>query len=54
MKEEQLKPIPEENLKELNLPKKIEEETKTQEKQTTINSLPSWSIEPPIEIKRGK
>ena len=38
--------------------KKIEqvskkEENKNQVKYETIKSLPSWSIEPPLEIKRG-
>lgn len=56
MNEEQLKPINEQEneLKEIALPKQISEEPKKTEVQSaTINSLPSWSIEPPVEIKRG-
>ncbi len=52
---EELKPITEKQnpeLKEINLPKPISKPTQT-ENQKTINSLPTWSIEPPVEIKRG-
>lgn len=57
MNEEQLIPIKteEKDIKPLiNLPElknKTEETNKNNQK--IINSLPSWSIEPPIEIKRG-
>lgn len=52
---EELKPIEEEQnpeLKEISLPKPISKPTQVENKQI-INSLPSWSIEPPVEIKRG-
>lgn len=58
MNEEQLKPITNESnelheLKEINLPKKTTGQEKIEIKQEVITNLPSWSIEPPLEIKRG-
>ena len=55
MQEETFKPLDNEEIivkpAIINLP---EEEPKTEEKtQEIIATLPSWSIEPPIEIKRG-
>lgn len=56
MKETQLKQIKKQpsNIKPIvNTPtNKIQKQPK-QEKYETINSLPAWSIEPPLEIKRG-
>lgn len=59
MNEEQLTPITEENSNikikpaTINLPQKKEPEIKNKETIETINNLPTWSIEPPLEIKRG-
>ena len=55
MKEPQLKQINKSNskeLKQINNSKQEENKVK-QEKYQTIKELPSWSIEPPLEIKRG-
>ncbi len=56
MNEEQLKPInePNEQLSNINLPKTIIK-TSPEEKENVsiITKLPEWSIEPPVEIKRG-
>ena len=53
MEESQLKPITDEELPEKK--EQVEEVIKTTNKdEEIINSLPSWSIEPPIEIKRGE
>ena len=60
MQEEMFKPLENEEIKIkpaiINLPEqKIEtEQTQIEEKrQNIIAELPTWSIEPPIEIKRG-
>lgn len=55
MKETQLKQINKQqpsNIKPINTQQKEPNKQKI-EKQTIINSLPSWNIEPPLEIKRG-
>lgn len=36
----------------INLPQK--EETILEQNQNIIKNLPSWNIEPPIEVKRGQ
>ena len=58
MKEQSLKPInnqPSNN--QLKSIQPVQQTTKKQnnkfQKYETINSLPTWSIEPPLEIKRG-
>jgi hypothetical protein len=54
MKESQLKPINEEELPEIKEENKEEtNNTTTNKEKEIVQSLPSWSIEPPIEIKRG-
>ncbi len=56
MNEEQFKPIDNEiKIKPaiINLPE-VKTEPKTQENENIIAELPSWNIEPPIEIKRGQ
>jgi hypothetical protein len=56
MKEEQFTPINEEvKIKPaiINLPE-TQKKPQYEEKNTDIVKLPSWNIEPPIEIKRGK
>lgn len=54
MQEEQLIPIVEDKQKEsiMPLPTQIEQKENIEQKEI-IKELPSWSIEPPIEIKRG-
>lgn len=54
MKEPQLKQINKQqsNINPINTQQKEPNKQKT-EKQVVINSLPSWNIEPPLEIKRG-
>ena len=57
MQEEMFKPLENEEIKIkpaiINLPEQ-KQETKTEEnQQNIIATLPAWSIEPPIEIKRG-
>ena len=55
MKETQLKQLTKQqpsNIKPINIQEKQPNKQKT-EKQAVINSLPTWSIEPPLEIKRG-
>lgn len=50
--EEQIKPITTEELpqiKEIQLPEQKQEPSKE-----VITELPSWSLEPPLEINRGK
>ena len=46
----ELKPIEEtqKSIQEINLPN-----LKTNNNEEIVNNLPEWSIEPPIEIKRG-
>lgn len=56
MKEPQLKQINKENnqIKQIhNIPTKQHEKQPKKETYQTISSLPTWSIEPPLEIKRG-
>lgn len=58
MKETQLKQINKQqnNLKPIQNTPVNKQQVKQQPKQTkyeTISSLPTWSIEPPLEIKRG-
>ena len=56
MKEEQFKPIEDEmKIKPaiINLPENKKEQ-KTELQEETIIKLPTWNIEPPIEIKRGQ
>lgn len=54
MQEEQLKPIEEQTTIEpiMPLPSKTEQ-VQNKEQTEIIKELPTWSIEPPIEIKRG-
>lgn len=57
MNEEQLKPITnkEQNeFKKIEVPEKSNIESEYQNKKEVITNLPTWSIEPPLEIKRGK
>lgn len=57
MNEEQLKPITnnEQNeFKKIEDPAKSNIESEYQNKKEVITNLPTWSIEPPLEIKRGK
>ncbi len=54
MNEEQLKPITETPVE--NKPNIVDltiQKNNQQEKEETIKELPTWNIEPPIEIKRG-
>ena len=56
MKETQLKLITKQpsNIKPIvNTPSNKETKQPKKEKYETISSLPTWSIEPPLEIKRG-
>lgn len=56
MKELQLKQInktQENNLKPIQNTQGKQPNKQKLEKQQVINSLPTWSIEPPLEIKRG-
>ena len=56
MKETQLKPITKQqsNLKPVqNTPNNKQIKQVKEEKYETIKSLPTWNIEPPLEIKRG-
>lgn len=56
MKETQLKQITKQpsNIKPIvNTPSNKEPKQPKKEKYETISSLPTWSIEPPLEIKRG-
>lgn len=57
MNEEQLKPIKETNVEIkpaiINLPPQEEKLTTNTSSEEIIQKLPSWNIEPPIEIKRG-
>lgn len=58
MKEQQLKQISNQNnigLKQIQPSQNNKQQVKPtkQEKYETIKNLPSWSIEPPLEIKRG-
>lgn len=57
MQEETFKPLDNEEIivkpAIINLPEKKEEPKTEEKKQEIIATLPSWSIEPPIEIKRG-
>ena len=57
MKEPQLKQINKQNKNLSPIQKQsptTEKKEPNKEKYETINSLPSWNIEPPLEIKRGK
>ncbi len=57
MNEETFKPL-DENIKIkpaiVNLPEVKKEEEQPKIYENTINNLPTWNIEPPIEIKRGE
>ena len=56
MKEPQLKQINKQNKNLSPIQKQsptTEKKEPHKEKYETINSLPSWNIEPPLEIKRG-
>lgn len=55
MKEPQLKQINKTNINQIKQTNNIKQEVKQvkKEKYQTIKELPSWSIEPPLEIKRG-
>jgi len=50
MKEKQIKPI---NTEEETTTPEIKQ-TKKNKKEEFVKSLPTWSIEPPLEIKRGQ
>lgn len=52
MKEEQIVPI-EENKKPIKIIKQIINPATNKKNKEIIATLPSWSIEPPLEIKRG-
>jgi hypothetical protein len=55
MKEQQLKPIKQNEIKQNQITpvKKEQPKENNQNKNDIITNLPAWSIEPPLEIKRG-
>lgn len=53
MQEEQIKPINTEEIPKIKEIKPLEEPKKVSSKEV-ITELPKWSIEPPLEINRGK
>lgn len=57
MQEEMFKPLDNEEIKVkpaiINLPEQKEQPKQEENNHNVVATLPSWSIEPPIEIKRG-
>ncbi len=55
MKESQIKPLNKQNQNNHKQSSNSEQQKSTKEinKYEVIKSLPTWSIEPPLEIKRG-
>lgn len=53
MKELQIKPLNKQNNQKQPTNQEQQKNNKEVQKYKTIKSLPTWSIEPPLEIKRG-